>query len=288
MTRLTACLLATLFLALGVTGRACAAESFDNCTGTILTLPATITTQGTWCVKQNLSTLINSGAAITVNTNNVTIDCNGFQVSGQLAGTATNANGIYATSRSNITVRHCDLRGFYYGILLSGSTGGHTVEYNRFASNTFAGMYIQGDGSVVQHNLIVNTGGTTQAADAAGILAFHSVDIIDNRIFGVTATSGATGSAYGIYTDSEVNGRIIGNDVGGLVKDSSGVDYGILNTTSGHIAVRKNYVFGDSSATTSTGIFCANSSGGARDNVISAFVTGIDTCTDSGGNDIAP
>ena len=37
----------------------------------------------------------------------------------------------------------------------------------------------------------------------------------------------------------------------------------------------------------SVGLSCAGANGGARDNVISGFVTGS-LCTDSGGNDITP
>ncbi|HEY0661599.1 MAG TPA: hypothetical protein VGD21_09825, partial [Lysobacter sp.] len=56
-----------------------AAQSYDNCTGFIDSLPATITTQGTWCLRKDLSTAMSSGNAITIATNNVTIDCNDFK-----------------------------------------------------------------------------------------------------------------------------------------------------------------------------------------------------------------
>src|SRR6185369_16529682 len=86
-------ILVTLVLFLTVPRLASAAESYDNCTGFITSLPAVVTTQGTWCLKQDLATAITSGNAITINTGNVTIDCNDFKLGGMSAGLATQAIG---------------------------------------------------------------------------------------------------------------------------------------------------------------------------------------------------
>ncbi|HEY0661023.1 MAG TPA: hypothetical protein VGD21_06870 [Lysobacter sp.] len=59
-----------------------AAESYDNCTGFIETLPATISTQGTWCLKHDVGTAITEGNAVTIAANNVTLDCNDFKIGG--------------------------------------------------------------------------------------------------------------------------------------------------------------------------------------------------------------
>src|SRR5207342_2748301 len=116
MTRFYSCGLMLWLLALLLSpGLAKAAESYDNCSGTIVSLPATISTQGTWCLKQDLATAITSGAAITINTNNVTIDCNNFKLGGLAAGLGTSAVGIYASGRQNTKVRHCNIRGFFNG-----------------------------------------------------------------------------------------------------------------------------------------------------------------------------
>src|SRR5688572_21705924 len=116
-----------------------AAESYDNCTGYITTVPTTITTQGTWCLKGDVSTTISSGAAITVAVNNVTLDCNNFKLSGVAAGAGILAKGIHAKDRVGVTIRHCNVRGFHYGVLLEAGAG-HVVEDNAFFANTFAGV----------------------------------------------------------------------------------------------------------------------------------------------------
>src|SRR5690606_25516601 len=79
-------LLIVLFLLLATSHAAQAEETFDTCTSFIPSLPTVITSQGTWCLDKNLGTAITGGNAITVATNNVTIDCNGFKIGGLAAG----------------------------------------------------------------------------------------------------------------------------------------------------------------------------------------------------------
>ena len=56
-----------------------------NCTP-IDYLPYTISAQGVYCFTQHLGTNMTSGNAITINTNNVVIDLNGFKLGGLGAG----------------------------------------------------------------------------------------------------------------------------------------------------------------------------------------------------------
>ena len=70
---------------------ALAAESYDNCTGYIESLPASISTQGTWCLRKDLATGMASGNAIEVKANNVVIDCNDFKIGGLAAGAGAGA-----------------------------------------------------------------------------------------------------------------------------------------------------------------------------------------------------
>jgi len=277
-----------LCLLLTGAGRAHAAQSYDNCVGYITTLPAVITTQGTWCLKQDLATAITSGSAITINTNNVSIDCNDFKLGGLSAGTGTLSSGIYAASRSNITVRHCNVRGFFIGInLYATTTGGNVVEDNRLDGNTLDGLSVFGDGSIVRRNIITNTGGSTSITKhATGIATNYNVDIIDNTIAGVAATSGSNENTWGIAVSNNSSGRIIGNGISGLVQVGTGVVIGIdgNNANNGHFVVRDNDLNGDGSAG-SYGIRCnAGAAGAAKDNLTTGFATPIDSCANAGGN----
>ena len=289
MTRFTlgSLVLITLALLFGAPRAAHAAESYDNCTGFITSLPATISTQGTWCLKQDVATAITSGVAITIATNNVTIDCNDFKVGGLAAGAGTLTNGIAATARFNATVRHCNIRGFYFGISFDGAGGGHVVEDNRFDGNTGYGIYVVGDGSVVRRNRVFDTGDSTGFVDAYGIYVYDSVDVLNNTVSGVIAHAGGAGNATGIYTEQNLSGRIIGNGVSGLVKDGVGITRGIYNYFSGHAVLRNNDVVGDGGVG-SIGLRCTDSNAGARDNVIGSFASAFSSCTDSGGNTVIP
>jgi hypothetical protein len=285
MTRFGACVftvLAQVFL-LTAPRAAHAAESYDNCTGFITSLPVLINTQGVWCLKQDLSTAITAGNAITINTYNVTLDCNGFKIGGLAAGVSTAAIGIYELSQLNATVRHCRIRGFYFGLDFEGGGGGHTVEDNRFDSNTYVGLKVSGDGSVVQRNRVLDTGGSTLVTmDAFAIKTVDNVDVLDNTVSGIAATSGGNGSAYGISTFNNSTGSISDNRVNGLLKDGTGAAYGIFNDVSGRVIMTGNHLVGDSS-TGSAGLRCDSGNETSSGNVISGFATGS-TCPDDGGN----
>ena len=140
----------------------------------ITTLPATITTQGIYCLKKDLATAIASGNAISIQANNVTLDCNGRKLGGAAAGAATQAVGIWASMRNNITVRNCNVRGFHTGILIDDPCGdcmssGHLVEDNLADFNTKVGLYVYGDHTVVRNNRVINTGDSVIGGDVIGI-----------------------------------------------------------------------------------------------------------------------
>src|ERR1051325_11632199 len=96
----------------GAATPALAAESYDSCSGFIDTIPATITTQGTWCLQHNLTSPPGTHA-VDIQADNVTIDCNGFKIGNVPAGIDTGSIGIFADSRADINVRHCTILGFH-------------------------------------------------------------------------------------------------------------------------------------------------------------------------------
>jgi len=265
-----------------------AAQSYDNCTGFITSIPVVISTPGYWCLKQDLATAITSGKAIDIQTNDVTVDCNDFKLGGLAAGAATGTLGIYANTRTHVTVRNCNIRGFYFGIEFTGASGsGHAVEDNRLDGNTFMGMLIQGDGSVVQRNRVFDSGDSTISNYAYGIYTQGAVDVLDNTISGVVAHAGDNGGAVGIQSETASSRRIIGNGVRGLVKDGSGPAFGIYTPNSDRITIRDNDLVGDGDAA-SEAIRCQSANGRASENNIGAFGGGIVICHDSGGNAVIP
>src|SRR5262245_46227659 len=218
------CVIALLltFTTLVLAGPAWAATA---CTS-ITTLPATITTPGVHCLNQDLNTSITTGNAIEIQADNVVIDLNGFKLGGLAAGPGTDAIGIFAGDRRNITVRNGTVRGFFFGILLedSGASSGHLVESIRADHNTGYGIYVEGTGVVVRRNVVASTGGTTvfsPDADAFGIAVFGAGPrVLDNDVSN-TFAQGA-GVATAIWIRDSTGGLAVRNRI---TTAGVGIDY---------------------------------------------------------------
>ncbi|WP_166208122.1 NosD domain-containing protein [Cognatiluteimonas telluris] len=265
------------------------AESFDNCTGYIDSLPATITTQGTWCMRKDLATSINMGNAVTIATNNVIIDCNDYKIGGLGGGLGTSAAGIVSVQNSNITIRHCNVRGFKVGISLgydpggAALTAGDVIEDNRLDGNTLVGILVQSDGATVRRNAVVDTGGSTFATEAIGISATSGVDIVDNLIDGVSPTDASEASTYGIFAMDSQGTAISGNRIRNVIANSTAFGIGLASDTAG-VAVLDNVIYLPDG--TGTGIVCfdpQNSDVVVR-NLMTGPGTGLSNCRDGGGN----
>ncbi len=236
-----------------------AAESYDNCTGFIDSLPATITTQGVWCVRKNLTTAMSSGSAITIAANNVTIDCNEYKIGGLQAGVGTKTYGIYAESRLNATVRGCGIRGFYRGVWLYGG-GGHLVERNRLDQNYQAGIMINvAEANRVIDNRVMDTGGGTDVVVVQAI--FVDGDAIDNTV-STTYGTGANLISYGIVVN-DVGSEARGNRVRNLLAQGTGFARGISAmspsiTVTGNRITNAVLVPGEGIYSGSTSTFCTN------------------------------
>lgn len=251
------------------------AETFHTCAGFVDTLPATISTQGVWCLRKDLSTAITTGNAITINTNNVTIDCNGFKLGGLQAGDSSQAYGIRAENRLNATVRNCNIRGFLYGVSLFGA--GHLVTDNRFEQNLFTGIWIGGENNLVRRNQIHDTGGYPSIGYTVGINA--AADIIDNTVAGVTSM-GNPSTAYGIYMSG--SGHVArGNHVRALVSTGT-ASFGIDAPGGGAVMIANR--ISSSTPITGNGISGAGSNTVCSDNSVINFSTAYSSCDHTSNN----
>ena len=259
-----------------------AGQSYDNCTGTIDTLPAIISTQGTWCLKQNLTTSMNTGNAITIEGNNITIDCNDFKIGGLQAGLSTNANGIYAFERLNVTVRNCGIRGFRDAIWLNGAaTFGALIEDNRFDNNTTSAIKIYGGGHLIRANRIVDTGGRPAATQTNAITLQADQSVVsDNVIVGITATA-VGGDVVGIGAYGDAN-DISRHFISGLVVDLTGDGLGIITGAATGSTITGNRVVSPVEMTSSA--IGAGAGNVCQNNLATGFTGAIGACHDAGGN----
>lgn len=259
------------------------AQSYDNCTGTIEAFPAVISTQGTWCLKSNLTTSMTSGTAITIAGNNITLDCNDFKIGGLAAGVATNAVGIYAFERLNPTIRNCGIRGFRDAIWINGEVSfGALIEDNRFDNNTRTALYVSGGGHVIRRNRLVDTGGRPGASftNAMQLFAEQST-VTDNVIAGVFNTS-ESGDVTGIAAFGNAN-EVARNYITGLVVDETGSPFGISTAGATGNAIQDNRVLNPVElASTGVAAGAGNFCGG---NLVAGFAAAVSaSCIDTGGN----
>ncbi len=247
-------------------------------------IPFIITVQGIYCLTGNLASGLTSGNMIDVQTNNVTIDMNGFKLGGLAAGAATLANGIFALDRRNITIRNGSIRGFLSGIFLDGgaaTSSGHLLEDLRLDGNTTTGALVEGTGNIIRNNQVVNTGPGDNNINAFGLYILFSNDSVveGNVISGVSETS----QSIGIFVQSSSLIEVRNNTV--LRTEDAASNRGIFLSLAIDVTIIGNRILNP--ATTGThGIITFNFSTGVNciDNIIAGYTTPISDCDFEAGN----
>ena len=253
-----------------------AAETGTQCTRTINSLPTVINTPGTWCLARDLTTTITQGFVVFIGSDDVTLDCNGHRLAPRVMNPNAETWGIVAADRRNITVRNCRVDGFRFGILLQNGSD-LEASNNRLSKNTYVGIFVVGDNSVIRNNAVFDTGGRDSAIGIEGI---GEVDIIDNVVSGVKPVATASNpnpSAVGIASLYE-NPTIAGNRVRGLVKiGEHGLTIGIDATGVDRANIHDNDL--TASPDGRFGISCSDTRSVAVHNIINGFDTAVFSCT---------
>jgi hypothetical protein len=264
----------------GMLGAGSVAQAETTICTPIRTLPYTITAQGSYCLDRNLSTAITSGAAVTINTNYVVLDLNGFKIGGGSGGPGTTASGVYALNRQNVTIKNGNIRGFQRAVFLEGASSmAHVVEDVRADQNTYAGIWVEGQGHVVRNNQVVSTTGTSvfgANADVFGIrIGGAGSRCLNND---VTDSMGVgTGNGYAIYLAGAAGSVIERNRLGNAL---AGASSGVVIDSGVDALVVGNTVAGMSEGVEYTG----GASGKYRDNLTSGVATPYLGGTDAGNN----
>ncbi len=162
----------------------------------IAAVPYTVAAPGVYCLAADMSYPAESGAAITIAADDVTVDLRGYHLAG-VATPTTSALGIHAIGHSHVTVTNGGIRGFQVGVRLDGPVYDALLSHLRVLSSTLHGLYIgPGAANELSHCSVSYIGGTAWAtAFTAGIVVDHAVTVTDND---VRAPYG--GTAYGIVT----------------------------------------------------------------------------------------
>jgi hypothetical protein len=250
-----------LVLAAVLIGAANARAESVQCTP-IDAVPATISAPGSYCLTGDLvSGAINPAAAITLASDDVTLDFNGHAISGP--GGANAGLGVYAIGRRNLRVRNGTLRGFSRSVLItdtlvgfppiqpSGASNRHEVSGMRVEGGVI-GIAVLGFLSSVHDNLVQDC--TQWGISASSDLTAGKPggnEVRGNRVINTSAPAGSTTAVYGIAASS-LGGLVQDNFVGGV--HGPGTSAGIFASGTGTIVSRNR----ETDLGTGWGVYCAS------------------------------
>jgi hypothetical protein len=159
-------------------------------------LPLMITSSGSYYLKESCSFLLSDTNAITIAANDVSIDLNGFSLTGPGMATGSTGHGIAtASAATNVTVRGGSLsRWREYGVYLSPGVSAHVYGIN--ASANGKGGIRTGANSLVHDNVCSYNGSEESTETVYGIYASSRSNVRNN----VTAYNKG-GTTYGLYAD---------------------------------------------------------------------------------------
>jgi len=165
-----------------------------------------------------------SGACFTINADNITLDCNGHNIT----GTAT--YGVYSNPTSGLTVKNCNANVAFYGLYLKGnntrvinsSFGGNwygalvgnginaSVINSTSYNNVYRGFYIQG----LNDSIFINNTGTDDGLNTFYLVFSKNVTFLNNTVTGrgfwIQANGFLPGAQYyqhSINSSNIINGK---------------------------------------------------------------------------------
>lgn len=248
-----------------------AAEGLDNC-DRMITDVTHISAPGKYCLASDVTSDIYSGGAITIDADDVTIDCNDHVIR-DVATLSGRAAGIYAEGRENVTVRNCTIFGFQPGILINGG-GGHRIENNLVHGSRAYGIRVlrvtndDGDNNEVRGNRVLDI--ASFFGYALGIQG--DANVIDNTVAGVTANY-----SWGIVNNGHGN-EIRGNRVRVVGLGTAGADNSGISGNGDRMVISGNHVSG------SGRLGIAGSNGLCSDNTSAGFQQNYYGCPQANDN----
>jgi hypothetical protein len=175
----------------------------------INSVPYTINSPGLYCLAKNLTYTATTDNAITVNASDVTLDLNGFCLTGPGKTSGSHNEGISINAGlTNVEIRNGSVKSFgYYGIQAASCTGIRVIGL-RVSDNGAAGIWMAGFDHLVVGCSAFNNG-SFGATIANGMLKGNHV--YDNGGQGLNAGDGST-----------ISGNVSRSNVGAGIYASSG------------------------------------------------------------------
>ena len=226
----------------------------ENCTQ-ITSLPATIGAPGKYCLVDSHTVNMTTGNAITIASNDVTLDCDGNTIKNTAVANDGSSTGVYANSRNGITVENCRIMGgFTNGIdLFQFNSGANANYYSTIRDNQDGGAYYHGIrayGSALEitDNRVYDIGGQAgtyaiglRVGGSANAFRLHVVR--GNYIAG---TNSPFSAAYGIFSDNSLVSAFLDNGIVGTSAKAGKVAYGMY-IKGQHNRLTDNHIVGTGS-----------------------------------------
>jgi parallel beta-helix repeat protein len=161
----------------------------------ITSLPYTITTQGSYIINQNLKA---NWHGIKVQANNVTIDLNGYSISGN---NASGGYGVYMNGCFNVEIRNGTVRNFGSSGIHeeSSSAHSHRVINVRVINNKEDGIRLAGSNHMVKDCTVSGNG--SYGIDVSLGCTVSGNTVYSNGDFGIYALHGSTVSGNTAYSN---------------------------------------------------------------------------------------
>ncbi len=235
-------------------------SGIEGCYYEIMSLPMTISQSGTYVLTGDLSLTTEDTDAITISASNVTIDLNGFTITGPGNTSGSTGSGIYCSGiYTNITIKNGNIINFRQnGINVNSASIFRIADVNSY-NNGLWGIY--GGTSGIIKDCVAGTNGQNTASgtncggiylddnciiknciinNSIGYGIYAAVDtIIQNNTINLTTYQDGLSTCSGILADSR--NTISGNNVSESQRTGTNMVYGIY-ISGDHNVIRENNV----------------------------------------------
>jgi len=219
----------------------------DNCS-VINAIPHVIRAPGNYCVASDLEASLTGGKAISIASDNVTLDLQGHAVKSRLDSGDDDGVGIYAFGKMNVVVKNGSVIGFKYGIWLNDD-----VPYKRSHDNIVEnitvdasgqiGIWILGANNIVRNNHVSHSGKSALNTETVyGILSSGNVVHIHNN--DVSEMRHAAGSTANSIAIRESKDAFVENNRLTNITNGDGMSFGINVSQSNNVSINSNVIAG--------------------------------------------
>ncbi len=178
-----------------------------------------INSPGSYYVNSNIRTNVTSGPCISIDSNDVSLVCNGKSVtgSGPYSDAVPYSYAIYLDGKSNVSISGCELSDFSYGVMAINSTS-LNIENNNIYNNTMSGIYFSGTtDSYVSSNKVM---GSSSGQGAIHIGSGSTADRLSNN---TVLSNGEVGITLNASAETVDNNYVNSTPTSFLCKGSTGL-----------------------------------------------------------------